>query len=110
MILFKGGIFFQYDQVMQVIPVVKESHLFGLNLLTIFFSQEELDSDSYEKDQKKPLDPIKLNLIEVLFFWSFPKIHKRSETWASITAKFKSKIRTVRRNVRVNKALLTETI
>ena len=36
-ILFKRGISFEYDQVMQMIAPVKERHLFGLNLLTIFF-------------------------------------------------------------------------
>ena len=106
-ILFKGGISFEYDQIMQMIAAAKERHLFGLNLLTIFFSQEELVSVSYEKDQKNPLDPIKLNLIEDLVFLVFPEdSEKRSETWASIMAKIKSKIRTVRRNLRVNKALL----
>ena len=47
---FKGGISFEYDQVMQVSAVSKERHFFGLNLLTIFFSQEELGSASHEKD------------------------------------------------------------
>ena len=51
-ILFKGDISFQYDQVVQMIVVAKERQLFGLNLLTIFFSQEKLGSASYEKDQK----------------------------------------------------------
>ena len=107
-ILFKGGISFEYDQVIQMIAVAKERHLFGLNLLMIFFRQEELAAASYKKDQKNPLDPIKLNLIEDLVFLVFSvDSEKRSETWASIVAKFKSKIRTVRRNLRVNKALLT---
>ena len=75
---------------MQMIAVAKEHHLFGLNLLTIFFRQEELAAASYEKDQKNPLDPIKLNLIEDLVFLVFPvDSEKRSETWASITAKVK---------------------
>ena len=107
-ILFKGSISFEYDQVMPMIAVAKERHLFGLNLLMIFFRQEELAAASYKKDQKNPLDPIKLNLIEDLVFLVFSvDSEKRSETWASIVAKFKSKIRTVRRNLRVNKALLT---
>ena len=107
-ILFKGGISFEYNQVMQMIAVAKERHLFGLNLLTIFFRQEELAAASYEKDQKNPLDPIKLNLIEDLVFLVFPvDSEKRWETWASIMTKFKLKIRTVRRNLRFNKALLT---
>ena len=51
-LLFKRGISFEYDQVMQVLAVTKERHLFGLNLLTIFFSQEDFGLASYEKDQK----------------------------------------------------------
>ena len=101
-ILFKGGISFEYNQVMQIIAVVKERHLLGLNLWMIFFRQQGLAAASYEKDQKNPLDPITFNLIEDLVFLFFPV---DSENWASIMAKFKSKIRTVRR--RVDKALLT---
>ena len=51
-LLFKRGISFEYDQVMQVLAVTKERLLFGLNLLTIFFSQEDFGLASYEKDQK----------------------------------------------------------
>ena len=40
---------------MQVLAVTKERLLFGLNLLTIFFNQEELGLASYEKDQKTHL-------------------------------------------------------
>ena len=54
-LLFKRGISFEYDQVMQVLAVTKERLLFGLNLSTIFFNQEELGLASYEKDQKTHL-------------------------------------------------------
>ena len=35
-----------------MIVATKERHLFGLKLLIMIFSEEELGSTSYEKDQK----------------------------------------------------------
>jgi len=76
-----------------------QRHLLALSLLSILFSEVELLSSSYVKTNLKPLDSIRLSVIEEICFCWYQEVDnvQRKTIWIDIMVRIKAKARGAKR-------------